>query len=118
GPQRPPYPARPACPTTPAAAWTLAGDHAGGWLLAGGRAHVGGLGAFLALGDVELDGLAVGQRGPVLDGADMHEHVVAGLRLDEAIATVGVEPLHSSNTHGDCPSPRWLAGLDRPRHAP
>jgi hypothetical protein len=39
------------------------------WLLGGQRSHVGGLGAFLALGDVELDGLAVLQRATVLDGA-------------------------------------------------
>jgi hypothetical protein len=30
----------------------------------------------LALGDVELDGLAFFQRTVALDGADVHEHVV------------------------------------------
>src|SRR5215211_5141791 len=67
------------------------------------RPHVGGLGALLALGDVELDGLAFFQRTVALDGADVHEHVVAGLGFDEAIALVGVEPLDGSNRHGACP---------------
>src|SRR5262245_60683985 len=48
-------------------------------LLDGDRSHVGGLGASLALGDVELDGLAVLQRATVLDGAGVDEDVVAGL---------------------------------------
>jgi hypothetical protein len=55
------------------------------------------LGPFLALGDVELDGLAILQRVPVLDGAGMDEDVVARLGLDEAVALVGVEPLDGSN---------------------
>src|SRR5215216_3153975 len=29
----------------------------------------------------------------------MHEHVFAGLRGDEAVALVGVEPFHGSNRH-------------------
>jgi hypothetical protein len=29
----------------------------------------------------------------------MHEHVLAGLRGDKAVALVGVEPLHGSNSH-------------------
>src|SRR5437867_9406013 len=49
-------------------------------------------GALLALGDVELDGLAVLQRATVLDSAGVDEDVVAGLGLDEAVALVGVEP--------------------------
>src|SRR5215216_3902809 len=68
-------------------------------LLGGDRPHVGRLGAFLALGDVELDGLAVLQRGAVLDAAGMDEDVVAGLGRDEAVAAVGVEPLDGSNSH-------------------
>jgi anti-sigma regulatory factor (Ser/Thr protein kinase) len=66
------------------------------------RPHVGGLGALGALGHVELDGLALVQRAVAarLDGAEVHEDVLAGLRLDEAVALVGVEPLHGSNSHG------------------
>ena len=56
------------------------------------RAHVGGLGALAALSDVELHGLACFQPAAVLDSADVDEYVVAGLRLDEALALVGVEP--------------------------
>src|SRR5215216_2900442 len=68
-------------------------------LLGGDRPHVGRLGAFLALADVELDGLAVLQRAAVLDAAGVDEDVVAGLGLDEAVAAVGVEPLDGSNSH-------------------
>jgi hypothetical protein len=34
----------------------------------------------------------------------MHEDVFAGLRGDEAVALVGVEPFHGSNRHVLCPS--------------
>src|SRR5829696_8701801 len=67
------------------------------------RSHVGGLGALLTLGDVELDGLAFLQRAVALDGAGMHEHVVAGFGFDEAVALVGVEPLNGSDSHAACP---------------
>jgi hypothetical protein len=60
-----------------------------GWLWGGERSHVDGLGALLALGDVELDGLSLVQRATVLDGAGVDEHVVAVLGLDEAVALVG-----------------------------
>src|SRR5215218_2323200 len=73
-------------------------------LLGGDRSHVGGLRAFLALGDVELDGLPILQRAAVMDGAGVDEHVVAGLGFDEAAALVGVEPLDGSNSHAACPS--------------
>src|ERR671918_242963 len=69
-------------------------------LLGGEWSHVDGLGALLALGDVELDGFALVQRATVLDGAGVDEHVVAGLGLDEAVALVGVEPLDGANSHG------------------
>src|SRR4029453_4783327 len=85
---------------------------AGAGLLCGDRPHVGRLGALLALGDVELDGLAVLERATVLDGAGVDEDVVAGLGLDEAVALVGVEPLHGSNSHAGCPSLRCLGGID------
>src|SRR5215212_5583002 len=74
-------------------------------LLSGRRSYVDGLGALLTLGDVELDRLALVQRAIVLDGAGVHEHVGAGLGLDEAVALVGVEPLDGSNTHAACPPP-------------
>src|SRR5215212_12084674 len=80
-----------------------AGGCSGLRLRGGDWSHVGRLGAFLALGDVELDGLAVLQRAAVLDGADVDEDVVAGLGLDEAVALVGVEPLHGANSHPACP---------------
>src|SRR5207248_9950624 len=40
-----------------------------------------------------------------LDGADMHEHIVAAvIRLDEAVALGCVKPLHGSHAHGIVPS--------------
>src|SRR5215216_7036291 len=74
-------------------------------LWGGERPHVDSLGALLALGDVKLDGLPLVQRATVLDGADVDEHVVAGLGFDEAVALVGVEPLDGSNRHAACPPP-------------
>jgi hypothetical protein len=59
------------------------------WLLSGNLAHVGGLGTLAALDDVELHGLAFFQPATFLDGADVDEYVVTGLRLDEAGALVG-----------------------------
>jgi hypothetical protein len=66
-------------------AGVASGDHEVG-LLGGERAHVGGLGTLAALGDIELNGLAFFQPATFLDGADVDEHVVARLGLDEAIA--------------------------------
>jgi hypothetical protein len=59
----------------------------------------------LALDDVELDGLAFFQRTVALNGAGVHEHVVAGLGFDEAL-----------QHHSHCPSRvelrgRWPHGL-------
>jgi hypothetical protein len=56
-------------------------------LLGGDRSHVGGLESPLALVDVELDLLALLQRAiPAgLDGAEVHEDVLARLGADEAI---------------------------------
>src|SRR5215218_9336008 len=76
-------------------------------LLAGRRSYVDGLGALLTLGDVELDRLALVQGAIVLDGAGVHEHVGAGLGLDEAVALVGVEPLDGSTSHAACPPLLW-----------
>src|SRR5215203_1653354 len=72
-------------------------------LVGGRRSYVDGLGALLALGDVELDRLALVQGAIVLDGVGVHEHVGAGLGLDEAVALVGVEPLDGSTSHAACP---------------
>ena len=63
-------------------------------LLGGGRrSYVDGLGALLTLGDVELDRLALVQRAIVLDGAGVHEHVGAGLGLNEAVALLALNHL-------------------------
>src|ERR671924_701511 len=71
------------------------------WLLALQQPHVGGLGALRPLRDVELDGLPLGKRAVAggLDRTEVHEDVLAGLGGDEAVALVGVEPLHGSNSH-------------------
>ena len=57
--------------------------------------------AVLALGDLELDGLAL-IKGLVtvhLDLGEVNEQIVAVLAGDEAITLVGVEPLNSSLRH-------------------
>src|SRR6266511_232690 len=63
--------------------------------------HVGGLGALGPRGDVELYGLPLVKRAVAgrLDRTEMHEDVLAGLGGDEAVALLGVEPLHGSNRH-------------------
>src|SRR4029453_12145968 len=63
------------------------------------------LGALRALLDVELDDLPLSKRAVAsrLDRAEMHEDIFAGLRGDEAIALLGVEPLHGSNRHVPVP---------------
>src|SRR4029453_18553249 len=99
-------------PTSPAAPRYRSRKSLRRWRLRGDRSHVGGLGAFLALGDVELDGLAILQRATILDGADVDKDIVARLGPDEAVAAAGVEPLDGSNSHGGCPSLRCLGGVD------
>src|SRR5437016_3582863 len=73
-----------------------------------GEALAGDLDVFrlrslLALGDVELDLLPFLQAAVAATGdrAEMHEHVLAALDRDEAIAFVAVEPLHSALRHLD-----------------
>src|SRR5262245_5243032 len=73
-------------------------------LLVSGRLQVGGrhLAAALVALEVEADLLALDEatHSGTLDRRDMHEDVlVPGLRLDEAIALLGVEPLHGSDRH-------------------
>jgi hypothetical protein len=63
-------------------------------LLGGERSHVDGLGAFLALGDVELDGLPLVQRATVLDGAGVDEPTAPGSRR---LGTLG----HPGRLRGD-----------------
>src|SRR5690606_8672056 len=60
------------------------------------KRHVAGLGAFLALHDVEADPLAFFERAEAVgvDGRKVDENVArAGVRLDETVALFGVEPL-------------------------
>src|SRR6266511_84567 len=81
-------------------------------LLALQRPHVGGLGALRPRRDVELDSLPLFERAVAvgLDRAEMHEDVRAGLGRNEAIALVGVEPLHGSNRHELVPPLHRLGG--------
>src|SRR6185295_6493056 len=64
-------------------------------------ADVGGLEPLGALGHLELDLIALGEALEALrlDGVEVHEHVVAGLLGDEAIALCIVEPLDRSLCH-------------------
>lgn len=62
------------------------------------KADVFGLQPFGALFEIELDfgalvKLAVAVH---LDGGEMHEHILAGRALDEAVALGGVEPLNDT----------------------
>src|SRR5215831_14849132 len=61
------------------------------------------LGSLLALGDVELDLLPFLQAAVAATGdrAEVHEHVLATLDRDEAVALIAVEPLHSALRHHD-----------------
>jgi hypothetical protein len=68
----------------------------------------------LALGDVELDLLPFLQAvvAAAGDRAEVHEHVLATLDGDEAVALIAVEPLHSALRHLDllrcgCGPPPW-----------
>src|SRR5213080_4931321 len=61
------------------------------------------LGSLLALGDVELDLLPFLQAAVAAAGdrAEVHEHVLATIDCDEAVAFVAVEPLHTALRHLD-----------------
>src|SRR5436190_20860420 len=61
------------------------------------------LGPLLALRDVELDLLPFLQAAVAAAGdrAEVHEHVLATIDRDEAVALVAVEPLHSALRHPD-----------------
>src|SRR5581483_255687 len=75
--------------------------------LASDSRHVLGRGTFLALHDLELDALTLGQRleAVAVDGRMMDEAILrATLRSDEAEAFGVVEPLDCScRTHGSLP---------------
>src|SRR5262245_16419395 len=62
------------------------------------RADVLGFLALTAGGDVELDALTLVERAVAVadDGGEVHEHVGRALALDEAVALLGVEPLHGA----------------------
>ena len=64
-------------------------------------ADVGGLEPLGALGHLELDLIALGEALEALrlDGVEVHEHVVASLLGDEAVALRVVEPLDRSLCH-------------------
>src|SRR5215203_2521350 len=66
--------------------------------------QVGSLGSLASLLDVELHGLALlqGLQSAGLHRADVHEHVLALLGSDEAVAPVGVEPLDGASCHDGC----------------
>src|SRR4051812_16974592 len=76
-----------------------------------GRLQLAGrhLAAALVALELEADLLAFRQRAEArtFDGGDVDEHVLAAaIRLDEAKALGGVEPLHGSNRHS-----RHLSGV-------
>src|SRR4029077_1245441 len=60
--------------------------------------HVRGLGALRPLDHFERNALAFGQRLVALhrDRGEVHEHVVATLPLDEAVALLVRKPLHGA----------------------
>src|SRR4051812_6501381 len=75
--------------------------------------HVRGLKTFRALQQIELHRLAFIQR-PVallLDGGEMHEHVLSRRSLDEPITLRAVEPLHCALlSHEQLLSPLGMRG--------
>src|SRR5271157_1315233 len=84
-----------------------------------GRREVAGGGFARALvgDDLEADLLAFAQmrQARALDGADMDEYVLAAvLRLDEAKALLGVEPLDGSDLHKSFPCCAACAFVRRP----
>src|SRR6266511_1829485 len=75
-------------------------------LLAFEHAHVGCLDALVALLHVELNHLTLARRAiaSCLDRSEVHEHVIATITGDEAVALVSVETFDGSNGHEPCPS--------------
>jgi hypothetical protein len=83
----------------------------GRWLLFD-EPHLGGLGALLAFGNLELDGLALLQRALAggFNRAEVDEDIRAPIDGDEAIALVRVEPLDGPSGHGVVPPSVKLGG--------
>src|SRR5262245_35683568 len=81
-------------------------------------ADVGGLEPLRPLGHLELDLVTLGQALEALglDGVEMHEHVVARLLGDEAIALRVVEPLDRSLCHEPLPLCSGAGAPVDPRH--
>src|SRR5512144_2482835 len=73
----------------------------GGSAFSVGASHLLGLGAFLALRDLELDPLALVETLVTLhlDRAVVHEDVGTVVHRDEAVTLLRVEPLHASLGH-------------------
>src|SRR5688500_14878658 len=102
--------------------------HPGGWPLSRGRSGSGDLGDVLgrrtlvALDDVELDPLALGEalEAAALDRRVMNEQILAAiLRRDESEALGVVEPLHFTRvTHSSFLSFLWPQNRKRPDWAP
>src|SRR5438874_6232246 len=85
-------------------------------MLGGDERDALGLGALRALGRLELDPCALGERLVTLayDRAVMDEEVLAAfVRGDEPVPLVGVEPLHGSGCHEKTPPPLLRNGQRR-----
>src|SRR5215475_1877062 len=67
---------------------------------------VGGLQPLRAAGDLELDPIALGQALEALrlDGAEVHEDILAVFLGNESVALRIVEPLHAALSHLSLPS--------------
>src|SRR5262245_34567935 len=81
-------------------------------------AHVRGLESLGALGDLELDLVSLSQAlEPLgLDGAEVHEYVLAILLGDEAVPLRVVEPLHAALSHLCLPLLLRLCASVMPHH--
>src|SRR5882672_3076917 len=73
--------------------------------------HVRGVEPLVTLLHFELHHLAFGERLEAvhLDGREMHEHVLATLLLNEAVALGIIEPLHLSLAHARAPPAKSVA---------
>src|SRR5260370_38113223 len=74
--------------------------------LCSGLPNVGGLEPLRALGHLEFDLVTLGQalEALALDGVEVHEHVLATLLADEAVAFRVFEPLDRTLSHRHSPS--------------
>src|SRR5215469_17763033 len=83
-----------------------------------GLPNVGGLETLRPPGYLELDLIALGQALEALglNGAEMHEHVVATLLSDETVALRIVEPLDCTLCHRQLPRYSEALASVMPRH--